>query len=116
MKKKLITILTIINLYADEGKTLNIDDMDIFGKMLSEQLIKFKNIEIKNEIKAEITINTKGNFDYKILNESNIIGFNETIKNFLEEQKKINFPTFRNKEFKTIITFKADLKEKKKTE
>ncbi|MFY9089232.1 TonB C-terminal domain-containing protein [Arcobacter aquimarinus] len=112
IKILLIFILSIINLNANEQKIININEMDNFGNVLSEQLSKIKIPETINEIKVELKISKYGNFEYKILNKSNIIGFDEKLKSFLEEQKKIKYPTYKNKDFKTIVTFKSNIKEK----
>lgn len=106
MKKILFCLIVLFNfLNAEEDKFIM-----LYYQSISDKLIKWKPTKEKEIEKAvaRISINEKGIFNYEIIKLSNSKNFNKNLIEFLEEQKNIKYPIYKNKEMKFNVDFKSE--------
>lgn len=98
-----IGLLFCLNLHAEKIP-------DSYYTEISEKLAKWIPTKTKNqESVVFITIDKNGKFDYIVISKAKDIEFNESLKYFLDKQKDIKYPTFKNAVFKNEVTFKSEI-------
>lgn len=107
IKKILVTFLMLFSLI-----NANDDFIDSYYKKILENLSKWTATEEKNQ-KAiiKIIINENGIFNYEFVKKANSEEFNDSLRDFLEKQKKIKYPIYKNKKIKLNVDFKSNDKE-----
>lgn len=106
--KRILLILLLLNCFSfAEDETIVINDEDKFFGTMLEKIGETKN-KYNMHVEVLMTVNENGILSYKIIKESDIQKFNEEIIIFLEEKKKIKYPTFRNKKQSFKSNFYAD--------
>lgn len=106
--KKLLILLTITSsLLLGESKTITINNDERFYSLIMEQLEQVNN-KYKLSIETIISISESGDFQYKIIEKSDIKKFNEDVIFFLEEKTKNKFPNLKNKAKSIKVTFTAE--------
>ncbi len=106
--KRILLILLLLNCFSfAEDETIVMDDEDKFFGTMMEEIGGGAN-KYNLHIEVLITINEDGILRYKIMKESDIKKFNEDIIVFLEEKKKIKYPTLKNKKTSFIATYEAE--------
>ena len=106
MKKILFCLIILFNfLNAQSDKFI-----DLYYESVADRLAKWTPTEEKEREIAniKIIINEVGKFDYKIIKLANSEKFNKSLKNFLEEQKNIKYPIYKNRIMKIDVDFKSE--------
>ena len=112
--KVLIGILIVSNLFGNEpieksikAPSLNAPFAHSYYSAISERLSAW--VPVGSGLKAVVIIRIKpdGKFDYEMIKESTSQEFNDSLKAFLEKQKDIRYPVYKNREFRTYIDFKS---------
>ncbi|MGE4444717.1 MAG: TonB C-terminal domain-containing protein [Candidatus Altimarinota bacterium] len=113
--KVLIGILIVSSLYAEEQKEIKFNNPKFSEPFANEYYANIADrlsawIPVDSGLKAvlNIYIYSDGKFDYEILKESTSKEFNESLKAFLEKQKKIKYPVYKNRNIKLNVDFKSE--------
>ncbi len=101
IKKILITILMLFNLTNADEKINN------YYEKIMDNLSAWEPVGIKQKAVIQITINEKGNFNYKFIKEADSKEFNDSLKFFLDKQKNIRYPIYKNQTKKLNVDFKT---------
>lgn len=101
----LTTIFLISCLNAENTKNVFINS---YYSNIAERLSEWEPVGTKQKAVIEIYINKNGKFDYKIIKEANSKEFNDSLRDFLEKQKNIRYPIYKNKDMKLNVDFKTE--------
>ncbi|CAM3528530.1 TonB C-terminal domain-containing protein [Arcobacter aquimarinus] len=112
--KILFVFLITINLYSKEKEIIfnNPKLSEVFANeyyiSISDRLSAWRPVGKNLKAIVSVMIYNNGNFDYEIIKESESKEFNDILKKFLEEQKKIRYPIYKNRNVKINVDFKSE--------
>ncbi len=112
IKKILTTIFIILSINISLAEEIN-NEKEFLNKV-KKKLSNYQEKKYRDETIAYLDIDKEGNFEYRIIIESDIKIFNDNVKKFLNEKKKEKFPVINNKGYTLIYLFKAEMEESAK--
>ena len=106
IKKILVSFLMLFSLIS-----ANDDFIDSYYSNIAERLSEWIPVGENEKATLNIFIDENGAFDYEFIKKANSEKFNDSLKDFLEKQKKIKYPIYNNKKIKLNVDFKSNDKE-----
>ncbi|AXX95112.1 TonB C-terminal domain-containing protein [Arcobacter ellisii] len=105
IKKILVSFLMLFSLIS-----ANDDFIDSYYSSIGERLSEWIPVGENEKATLNIFIDENGAFDYEFIKKANSEEFNNSLKNFLEKQKKIKYPVYKNKKIKIKTDFESEKK------